>query len=66
MWSSHAMTISKRIEFALSPFEGLELSLKKITGWTIRILGQSSGGGLSLLLTLTRLGYQKHFYPDFY
>lgn len=24
--------------------EGLELSLKKITGWTIRILGQSSGG----------------------
>lgn len=47
MWSSHAMTISKRIEFALSPFEGLELGLKKITGWTIRILGQSSGGGLS-------------------
>lgn len=47
MWSSHAMTISKRIEFALSPIEGLELSLKKITGWTIRILGQSSGGGLS-------------------
>lgn len=66
MWSSHAMAIRKRIEFALSPIEGLELGLKKITGWTIRILGQSSGGGLSLLLTLTRLGYQKHFYPDFY
>lgn len=47
MWSSHAMTISKRIEFALSPIEGLELGLKKITGWTIRILGQTSGGGLS-------------------